>query len=179
MDALSEVGYARTTTAEISRRTGVSQGGLFRHFPTRPALIVAAAEEVRARQLDGFRDGLAQLGAATVPECLRLLRAACRAPVNAAWYELLVAARTDPELRAELAPMVARYHEEIVALGRSLPIAQRIPEAEVDSVLMGIVHQLDGEALSAVLCAHPEQEDRRLEHLLRILAGRPAWDAPA
>ncbi|GAB2882600.1 TetR/AcrR family transcriptional regulator [Nocardioides pacificus] len=178
VEALSELGYARTTTAEISRRSGISQGGLFRHFPTRPALIVAAADEVRARQFDGFRAGLARLGEVTVAECLRLLREACRAPVNAAWYELLVAARTDTELRAELAPMVARYHEEILALGRSLPIADVIPEAEVDSVLLGVVHLLDGEALTAVLCPHPEQEDQRLEHLVRVLAGQPAWGRP-
>lgn len=179
MDSLSELGYARTTTAEISRRTGISQGGLFRHFPSRPALIVAAAEEVRDRQLVGFRAGLEQLGEVGVEDCLRLLRQACRAPVNAAWYELLVAARTDGELRVELAPMVARYHAEIVALGRSLPIAAAIPAEEVDSILMSVVHLLDGEALTTVLCPHPEQEERRLEHLVRILAGEAPWPGQA
>jgi AcrR family transcriptional regulator len=174
--SLCERGYARTTTAEISRRSGVSQGGLFRHFGSRIELVLAAADEVRARQFVGFRAALEQLDEITLEECLRLLRAACRAPVNAAWYELLVAARTDPDLREALAPLAARYHAEILAMGRSLPVAAAIPEREVDTLLLGIVHLLDGEALVAAVHAHPEQEDQRIAQLVRVLAGEPVWD---
>lgn len=144
---------------------------MFRHFGSRLELVVAAADEVRARQFDGFRAGLRALPEVTVEECLLLLRAACRAPMNAAWYELLVAARTDAELREALAPMARRYHEEIVALGRSLPVAETIPEEELDTVLLGVVHLLDGEALMAVVHPHPEQEDRRIAQLVRVLSG--------
>lgn len=176
VSSLCERGYAATTTAEISRRSGVSQGGLFRHFESRLELVVAAAEEVRARQLGAFREALADLGEATVEDCVVLLRAACRAPMNAAWYALLVAARTDADLRAALGPMVERYHREILELGGSLPVSAAIPEAERDTLLLSVVHLLDGEALVAAVHAHPEQEDRRVTQLVRVLAGRPAWD---
>ncbi len=168
---LGELGYARTTTAEIGRRAGVSQGGLFRHFESRLDLIVAAAEEVRSRQFAAFRAGLERLGEITVQDCLLLLRAACRAPVNAAWYELLVAARTDPDLREALAPMAARYYREITELGRTLPIAEVIPEQELDTVLLGVVHLLDGEALVAVVAPQGAHEDRRIAQLVHVLAG--------
>ena len=45
-DVLHERGYAATTVAAVCERAGVSQGGLFRHFATRRALLVAAAERV-------------------------------------------------------------------------------------------------------------------------------------
>lgn len=161
--ALGEVGYARTTVQEIAQRAGVSVGGLFRHFPSRLDLLVAAADHVRAQQFAGFRAGLAQLGTDSVMTCLRLLRSACRAPINAAWYELLGAARSDPALQVRLAPVAARYHAEIAGFGRTLPLARALPEARLDLLLFTVVHLLDGEALSAVVHAQPEQEGPRLE----------------
>ena len=46
IDALCELGYARTSVTEIGARAGVSQGGIFRHFDTRLDIVVAAAAEV-------------------------------------------------------------------------------------------------------------------------------------
>ena len=175
VSALGQVGYARTTVQEVSRRSGISVGGLFRHFPTRLDLLIEAADHVRERQFAAFRAGLARLGAGSVTTSLRLLRAACRAPINAAWYELLGAARSDKLLRKRLAPLAARYHAEIAAFGRTLPIARTLPEPQLDMILFTIVHLLDGEAMSAVVHAQPEQEEPRLaliEALLVSLATR-------
>jgi AcrR family transcriptional regulator len=173
--ALGEVGYARTTTNEIARRAGVSQGGLFRHFESRLDVILAAADAVRARQFVDFRTGLEAMSSFDVAEVVRLLRRATRAPINAAWYELLVAARTDAQLRERLEPLAQRYHEEIIELGRALPIASSIPPEELDTIVLGIVHMLDGEALTAPVHSHPEQEDIRVEQLVRMLAGEPVF----
>lgn len=175
VEALGEVGYTRTTTAEISRRSGVSQGGLFRHFETRLDVIVAAADRVRASQFLDFRAGLVSLESFDLAEVVRLLRRATRAPINAAWYELIVAARTDADLRARLEPLAQRYHREIVEMGRALPFAAAMSTAELDTIVLGIVHMLDGEALMATVHAHPEQEDLRVEQLVRILAGEPLF----
>lgn len=177
--ALGEVGYARTTTNEIARRAGVSQGGLFRHFESRLDVILAAADAVRSRQFEDFRNGLTVMGEFDVAEVVRLLRSATRAPINAAWYELLVAARTDEQLRQRLEPLAKRYHEEIIDLGRALPIAATMPAAERDTIVLGIVHMLDGEALTATVYPHPEQEDVRVEQLVRILAGQPLFEMGA
>ena len=63
IDSLCEKGYAATTVSEIVARAGVSSGALFRHFPTRLDLLVAAAEEVRSRQFTEFRgEGTAGAG---------------------------------------------------------------------------------------------------------------------
>ncbi|MET0469135.1 MAG: helix-turn-helix domain-containing protein [Aeromicrobium sp.] len=175
VEALGEVGYAGTTTAEISRRSGVSQGGLFRHFETRLDVMVAAADAVRARQFIDFRSGLASLETFDLAEAVRLLRRATRAPINAAWYELVLAARTDADLRARLEPLAQRYHREIIEIGRALPFAAAMATEELDTFVLGVVHMLDGEALMATVHPHPEQEDVRVAQLVRILAGEPLF----
>lgn len=176
VSSLAELGYAKTTIGEISRRSGVSQGGLFRHFGQRLDLVLAAADEVRARQFANFRTGLSHTADPTVEDCVRLLRTACRAPMNAAWYELLGASRSDAGLRERLEPLAAKYHEEIIEIGRTLPIADVIPADVFDTVLMTVVHLLDGEALTAVVHAHPRQEDQRVDLLVRILSGGTLYD---
>ncbi|MFD3811786.1 TetR/AcrR family transcriptional regulator [Rhodococcus sp. NPDC058639] len=179
--ALAEHGYTSTTIGEVCRRSGVSSGGVFRHFPTRLDLMVAAAEEVSERQFVNFRAGLEVLGGLeersgadatvrVVRACLLLLRKACRAPMNAAWYELLGAARTDPALRDHLVPMAARYHAQIADFGRSLPVADRLPPIQFDAVLFSLVHMFDGEAVASTVHPQPELEDPRIEIMARMLA---------
>lgn len=175
VEALGEIGYARTTTAEIARRAGVSQGGLFRHFGSRLDVILAAADRIRSRQLVDFGEGLESLADIDLADVVHRLRRATRAPINAAWYELVVAARADDELRAVLGPLAERYHREILELGRALPVAGSMSGLELDTIVLGIVHMLDGEALMASVHAHPEQEDVRVEQLVRILAGQPLF----
>ena len=175
VEALGEVGYARTTTAEIARRAGVSQGGLFRHFGSRLDVILAAADRIRSRQLVDFGEGLTSLDDADLADVVRRLRRATRAPINAAWYELVVAARADRELRDVLQPLAERYHHDILELGRALPVAGRMSPLELDTIVLGIVHMLDGEALMASVHAHPEQEDVRVDQLVRLLAGQTLY----
>lgn len=175
VEVLGDVGYARATTAEIARRAGVSQGGLFRHFGSRLDVMLAAADRIRSRQFVDFSEGLGSLDETDLTEVVQRLRRATRAPINAAWYELVVAARADAELRAVLEPLAERYHSEILALGRALPIADSLSPLELDTIVLSIVHLLDGEALMASLLPHPEHEDVRVEQLVRILSGRPLY----
>lgn len=169
--SLGEIGYSATTVREVCARSGVSAGGLFRHFPTRVGLMAAAADRVREKQIANYREGLELLQPDSVMDCLELLRAACRAPVNEAWYELLSAARSDTELRLRLAPVAESYYREIADFARALPALGAIPEDQFDTVLFTVVHLLDGEALSAVVHPQPEQEGPRLEMIAKLLAG--------
>ncbi|MGX6509191.1 TetR/AcrR family transcriptional regulator [Rhodococcus sp. SJ-2] len=174
IESLAELGYAATTIGEICSRSGLSSGGVFRHFPTRLDLMVAAADEVGIRQFANFRTGLEQLGGPdagieSVRACLQLLRDATRAPINAAWYELLGAARTDARLREHLVPMGTRYHAAIAEFARALPIAERFGAAEFDMILFSLVHLFDGEALVATVHPQPEQEEPRIEFLAQLL----------
>lgn len=120
IECLIEEGYASTTTTKVVERAGVSRGAQVHHFPTKASLVAAAvahladlrAEEIAA-ELDGLPKGKRRLGAA-----LDLLWHVHNGPLFEAALELWVAARTDPELRAELIPVERQLTERIVAEGQ-------------------------------------------------------------
>ena len=103
---LAERGYAATSTAAVCAEAGVSQGALFRHFPTRQALLVATAEHVAERNVEDFRTSVGR-GTDTVDDVVAGPRPPAHRrplPANQTWRELLVAARADADLRAALLP---------------------------------------------------------------------------
>ena len=54
----SERAYGNTTTAEIARRAGVSEGTIFHHFGTKRGLMVAVAEDYARDMAHTILDGL-------------------------------------------------------------------------------------------------------------------------
>jgi AcrR family transcriptional regulator len=167
---LIEVGYARTTVQEICARAGVSQGALYRHFPTMEALMVAVAEDVGARNLANYRQKLERLRDPPIAEVLRLVRDIVRSAVNQAWYELAFASRTHPALRTALSPIGARYSHDILALGRqvlpefAVSLGERFPML-VDTILA----VFDGEAMHRLVRPKPEIEEARIELMARFI----------
>ena len=101
IDCLVERGYAGTTTTEIVKRAGVSRGAQVHHFPTKADLVAQAIvhlsrkrrEELR-RELEGARPNGDRVSLA-----VDLLAKSFGGPLFAAAMELVVAARTDAELR--------------------------------------------------------------------------------
>ncbi len=175
IDSLRDVGYAATSVKEVCRRAEVSHGGLFRHFPSMLDLVIAAAEEVARRQIAAFekrfwgdKDADPNLGAA-----IRRLRDACRSPMNTVWYELLVAARTDKELRRALQPAVKRYYAAIRATASRVPGIEAVPPELFETLLFTLVHVFDGESLVHAVLPSPEIEERRMDLLLSLIALLP------
>lgn len=181
--ALIEVGYARASVMEISRRAGVSHGGLFRHFPSLEALMVAAAEDVGRKLLERYRVRFAALAGKDSPlaVALRLVRETCRSPLNQAWYELAVAARTSPRLRRAIAPLAGRYYAAIGALAAELlpELAQALGR-DFGLLVETVVAVFDGEQIHRFLdrSAAVAVEDTRVELLEGLLALR-LGQAPA
>jgi hypothetical protein len=60
LDLADDAGPAATTTADIAGVVGISQGAVFKHFPTKEAIGVAAMRWVREQLLQGHRRLLAQ-----------------------------------------------------------------------------------------------------------------------
>jgi AcrR family transcriptional regulator len=182
-DALIEVGYAGASVQEICSRAGVSHGGLFRHFPTREILLVAAAGDVGQKILGRFRERFLALAGSEDPLrlAMRLLREAMRSPLNQAWYELAVAARTQPKLRKALAPLARRYYQDIGALAREiLPQLAELFGADFDLLVSTVVAVFDGEQIHRSLLGKTVSEDARIDLLASLLgaaialrAGRP------
>ena len=67
----SERAYAETTTAEIARRAGVSEGTIFHHFGTKRGLMVAVAEDYARDMAQAILGGLDVFDPPATEECFR------------------------------------------------------------------------------------------------------------
>jgi AcrR family transcriptional regulator len=137
---LGELGYARTTTTEIVQRAGVSQGALFKHFPSKAALLSAAVEQLFAELVASYEDTFAQLPR-DASQAFDLLWAIFTGPKLSIAFELYLAGRTDDALRTALEPVVREHRAQLIAHARVLfPEAARKPDfaAWIDLMMMAM-----------------------------------------
>jgi AcrR family transcriptional regulator len=122
LDQLVATGLASFTTTEVVRRAGLSQGALFKHFPTKAELLASVAEHLFEQLRERYEVTFASLPPAKrdVAAGLELLWQQMLDPRLAAAYELYTAARTDHELGSRLAPVVRAHVERIEAFAATL-----------------------------------------------------------
>jgi AcrR family transcriptional regulator len=143
IDCLVERGWSGTSTTLVSRRAGVSRGAQLHHFPTKTDLVVAAVEHMGRRRSEALFEKAATLprGRRRTRAVLDLLAEHFTSPLFIAALELWVAARTDPQLHAAVAPLEQRIgrdtHRQTVELLRvdeSHPGARELVQATLDLV---------------------------------------------
>ena len=140
VECLVELGWAGTTTTVVSKRAGVSRGAQLHHFPSKQDLVVAAVGHLTERRREDMK-----LAAAELPESgrtravLEILSQQFVSPVFFAALELWVAARTDADLRAEVAPLERRvgrathaYAVELLAIDEARGDNRRLVQATLD-----------------------------------------------
>ncbi|MCC6647519.1 MAG: TetR family transcriptional regulator [Polyangiaceae bacterium] len=177
--SLVEVGYTGTTTTEIVRRAGVSQGALFKHFPTKAALVAAATERLFAGLFVDFERAFerASRDEAPIVAAVRgLWRVFCTRPLLAV-YRLYAEAPSDPELRRVLRPVVARHEAHLARFARELfPAIAASPEHR--ALFEGIVFAMQGLSLQRAVHV-PQRTERELLRGIERLAARLAAGAGA
>ena len=145
---LETVGYAHTTTTEVCRLAGVSQGALFKHFPTKAVLMGGTAAYLFAGLVADYRRRFSRLpdGAGRLAAAIDLLWSLFETPRMHAAFELYVAARTEPDLARGLKPVADEHHKNLHALARDLfPTAGRAPH--FDALVDLIIGAFQGAAL--------------------------------
>ncbi len=184
---LGEEGLAGVRTAAVARRAAVSQGALFRHFPTKAALLGAALEALLDDLVLRFSGAL--MGRVGEEEDL------LRLGVDALWdvytdpglyggFELFLAARTDPALRAVTGPILQAHLAREIALARVIfpDAAARLPR--FDATVVGLLATLQGLAVGAAAWPLPDDGVRLerpveldfVEELVRRELGAPRLD---
>jgi AcrR family transcriptional regulator len=173
IDSIIEVGYARASAAVIAKRAEVSDGALFRHFPTMGDFMGATAREVMRRQLEVFTKRVAEIPAdqPALEAVLTILRDVTGNATNAVMYELLIAARTDEKLRATLQEVMAAYTANIYDIAKVLPGADRIPSDEFATIVTTFVNAFDGASLVRAVLPASDIEERRIRLLSSLLDG--------
>jgi AcrR family transcriptional regulator len=116
--SLIERGYRGTSTPEICRRAGVSRGAQLHHYPTKEALVAAAVEHLLSERVSDLQARLinAPAGVLDLEDAASFLWKVYTGDTFYAWLELVVAARTDEELRK----IVSDLDERLVAKSERL-----------------------------------------------------------
>ena len=173
IDTIIDVGYARASAAVIARRAQVSDGALFRHFPTMGDFMAATAREVMRRQLDLFTKQVAEIPAdkPALEAALTIMRDVTGNATNTVMYELMVAARTDEKLRATLQEVLTEYAANIYDVAKALPGADQFPDDIFIALVAILTNTFDGAAIVRAVLPQPEIEAKRIQLLASLLGG--------
>lgn len=148
IEVLVERGWQKTSTVEICRRAKLSRGAILHHFPTKGALVAEAVEHLFKVRHAELRERFLGLGPGLDLDALLAdLWTVYRGPTLHAWMELVVAARTDAEMRPVVAEVNARFSADVEHTFREL-FGDRIPARAASRLIMAI---FDGLALNQVL----------------------------
>jgi AcrR family transcriptional regulator len=122
IECLVEYGYSGTTTTRVAERAGVTRGAQVHHFPTKTDLVTAAVRHLATRRAELAFAEMDRLSTSSDPvgDTLDLLWDIHQGPVFAASMELLLAARTDPELREQVADVEPQISDMVIEFGKRL-----------------------------------------------------------
>jgi AcrR family transcriptional regulator len=175
IDTIIDVGYARASAAVIAKRARVSDGALFRHFPTMGDFMAATAREVMRRQLDSFTKQVAEIPAnkPALEAALTIMRDLTGNATNTVMYELMVAARTDGKLRSTLQEVLTEYAANIYDVAKALPGADQFPDDTFMALVAIITNTFDGAAIVRAVLPQPDIEAKRIALLASLIGGAP------
>lgn len=124
LDCFYRLGYANTTTENIAKAAGLSRGAMLHHFASRFDLIKAAVEHLSQQRLADYAAAEAAVQDSAHPtyidKGIDAYWGELNTPAFIVFHELLVASRTDPELRAVLVPANRRYQRALLEASRQV-----------------------------------------------------------
>ena len=185
IDILFESSYAAATTIEVAKRANVSRGAMLHHFPNRIELLVATAEQIILDQRQYRIDKLASVennwkrfvAAADVSWDVQ------KQPATIALLEIMLAQRSDPELRKRMAPLLremsALRAESAARFATTLGVTDVKP---LDDLILAHLASLRGLAISLLFTRDPDEVEAArnlLTHYERTFAKKLVADNPA
>jgi AcrR family transcriptional regulator len=178
---LAEFGYAATSTPLVARLAKVSRGSLLHQFPTKVDLILAVAEHAARGQGGYIRDQVMarKAGRERFVEGVEAVWQALRRPEAIALTEVMIAARSDPEL-ADRYPAFAAAVEAAMHRGRARmaegigAMDQRAQEVDVLAHLT--LAALRGLAMETIFLGRPTADADKVVRLLKDLRRRMVDD---
>jgi len=171
VESLMEHGVAGFTTADVVGRAGLSNGALFRYFPTKADLLAATVEHVFVRLREDYEDAFESLAAdkRTVENLVTMLWGAMSDPALGAAFEVYTAARTDAWMQAAIEPVMADHLERLQDLSRNL--LHQVSSADDEMVRRAVdlaILSMQGLALNLMARPDPEAAGRLLAGLVEL-----------
>jgi len=179
IEILVEQGLAGASTPRIAERAGMSQGALFKHFPTKDELLAEAVEAMLRAFVAQFERDMAPHVAPNTD----LVGAACavlwkifRTREMRATFEIYIAARTDESIALRLVPILDRHRTAILDQARALfPV--RPDDKDFETAVDAIVYAMQGAALG-MFAPRPDLEIEHLAFLERLARRELGIEAP-
>ncbi|HEU4531714.1 MAG TPA: TetR/AcrR family transcriptional regulator, partial [Steroidobacteraceae bacterium] len=143
-----------------------SRGAMLHHFPSKIDIVRAAVEHLHAKRLRAFRKSAqrAAPGGDRVAQSVEAYWAHAKHPMFVAFFELSVAARTDPELAAILRPAQEAFEREWHRT--ALEVFPDWPKGEEFDLALDLSHYLlEGMAISFLVHKETERDKRVVQYL--------------
>lgn len=142
--AFSELGYRRTTTAELARRCGVRENILYRLWTDKKAMFLAAIEDLFRQRAEVWQKLLTDPADSRSPT-ERLIDYEAKHMGEFGFYRIVFTAlgeTDDPDVRAALVRMYRQFHQllrkQIEAYRNRETIESRLPADMAAWALIGL-----------------------------------------
>jgi AcrR family transcriptional regulator len=187
LDAAAELlvdeGLVGFTTAAVTQRSGLSNGALFSHFPTRLELLAATVEHILSDLRAGYETtfaGLIDTGASPVT-LLELLWESMNDVRFAAVLGVYTQARTDPDLFLALNPIVVKHGSFVGQINRRV-VASFVDDPGVTERTAGLgtiaILAMQGLVVSHMVGASQSAARPLIDAFAQILEVQRLLDAP-
>ena len=131
IDSLVAVGYVETSLKRVAQVAGFSKGAIQHHFPTKEDLIAATVDELLARTMKPPRAEPRNVAAALKEAWTRYINT----PAYLALLEILIAVRTDRQLKQRVAGDLKAWGERLDEQTRDRYLAVSGDESEAVMLL--------------------------------------------
>ena len=125
IDCLNTHGYGRTTTQLIAEIAGISRGAMLHHYATKQELIASVIDFTVYKRMEVFLASIRSLSDRERVDEMAGVEVYWQSLLTrefSAYLELLIAARTDPELGEIFLPKARRYYRvELAEVVRAFP----------------------------------------------------------
>ena len=172
INCIVELGYRGATTTAIATKAGLSRGAMLHHFPSKIDVVRAAVEHLHNKRLKAFRRAMSR---GTAPGADRVLLGVeaffdhVRHPLFVAFFELSMAARTDPELAGILRPTQEAFEREWYRTAREVFPEWKGRDEQFDIALELSRYVMEGMAISFLTQRGSERDKRVLGYLVAKL----------
>ncbi|WP_242659050.1 TetR/AcrR family transcriptional regulator [Thermostaphylospora chromogena] len=170
---LGEVGYVRLTLEEVARRAGTTKPAIYRRWPTRQRLVLAAL----ARHLGEVNVPDTGCTMCDLGECLSLFLDAFRQMPPGVLGPLLAESAAEPELHAQF--MTSLFDPPRAAVEQTLSRAVARGDLRADLDLALTVDMIASLVHYRVLFGHAPTDDAEIERAVETLLRGIATDYPS
>ncbi len=160
-------GFSRLTTIDIARAAGVSQGALFRYYPTKTAAVAGATRHLFAKVMHDFETLLGENTQPNLTHIVDDLETWFQSADFIAISRLFAESSADPELREAIQPIVEQHRMNTHALIERIFSAQ--DQGFMRSAAHAVIYLLQGIATERHLIADNFIE-REIMQLVRNFA---------